>query len=260
MSSFIKKYSVEVGKIFQIGVDVLNGARSLKNVSLDLQLLAYNGIVQAAKIGTNEGKSLITLSAFLSDLPRQIAPDLKDLEKMSSLLARQITVASINIRRFLQYNVSLDASLKKFAEELGDRVFLQNIDLSDVNDLQELSRREFHSEGGEIIKSNLKNLSNKNVDILKQVGADLSSAFSTMRKAEEKIATMKRSGFIANYMGSNILIESSYITQDKRSFLDLVNAIRNIVDTLDKKLDEILGKIFEGEVILKRLKKIGESK
>ena len=97
MNNILEKYTTDIERVFNIGVEVLNGARSMRRISFELKLLAINGIIQAAKIGNNQGQSLITLSGFLSDLPSQIAPELNNLEQLTGVMAREITISSLRI-------------------------------------------------------------------------------------------------------------------------------------------------------------------
>lgn len=48
-------------------------------------------------------------------------------------------------------------------------------------------------------------------------------------------------------MGSNISIESSYLSSGKKDFEALVNNIKNIVFALNDKLDQILEKLIDSE-------------
>lgn len=253
MSHSITKYKDDVTEVFGIGVEVLNGARSLRSISQDLKLLAFNGIVQASKIGSEQGKSLITLSGFLSDLPTQISPELSDLEELAGKLSMQITICSIAVRRFMLYTVGLDTMLKTTENK---RRFERTYDLMDLNHLRQLKKQYSH---GDITfeSSNIQYLSGMNLELLSKLNDLLQQSLKTIEQSSKKIERIRRNGFIANYMGSNINIESSYITGTKQSFDGLVNNIRSIVEDLNEKLDLIQDKIQDGQKLLTSLIKSG---
>ena len=68
---------------------------------------------------------------------------------------------------------------------------------------------------------------------------------------------MSRNGFIANYMGTNISIETSYLPSNRQSFYGLVQNIKAIVDSLNSKLDVLLQHLIKSEKLLDNLIKFG---
>lgn len=256
MSNLISKYMTDINEVFGIGVEVLNGTRSLKGISLDLKLLAINGIVQAAKIGTSQGQSLITLSGFLSDLPIQIAPELSQLEVITSKLSGQLTICSIAVRRFLKYSTALQMTLDRVLKDLKSSYNSSDFDLLDLKELDKLSKHISLEKASEHDKKIIKAIADRNINIVDNINTLLYDAHTSIIKARKKIESIKRNGFIANYMGSNILIESSYLSTDQKSFSGLVSNIREIVLTLDNQLFKILESINHGDSILNSLAQI----
>lgn len=253
MSTVIEKYMSDITQVFSIGVEVLNGARSLKGISLDLKLLAINGIVQAAKIGSNQGQSLITLSGFLSDLPIQIAPELDELELTTSIFARQLTICSIAVRRFLQYSSALKKFIDRVLKGTNSTYNSNDFNLLDLRVLSKLHSHHAFNDINPIEKENLKILTHKNIIIVEEINNHLVDAHNSMIRATKKLDSIKRNGFIANYMGSNILIESSYLSSDQKSFSGLVNNIKGIVKILDEQLQIINENISKGDNIVTTL-------
>lgn len=256
MSAVIDKYMNDITQVFSIGVDVLNGARSLKGISLDLKLLAINGIVQAAKIGSNQGQSLITLSGFLSDLPIQIAPELVELEQTTAVFARQLTICSITVRRFLNYSVALNKLIDRVLKGTRSTYNSNDFNLLDLRVLTKLHTHHAFSDISNNDKENLRNLAQKNIEIVESINNLLFDAHNLMIKASKKLDSIKRNGFIANYMGSNILIESSYLSSDQKSFAGLVNNIKGIVKILDEQLHIISESLSKGDNIISTLIKV----
>ena len=210
MNKGIKKYIQDITNVFALGVDVLNVSRSLKTISLDLKLLAINGIVQAAKIGNNQGQSLITLSGFLSALPQQIAPELADLEGLTNQLARQITICSITVRRFVNYSITLDKTIKSaFVKKI--RVDSKDLNIYSTKVLQRLKHLPALNELEPLMKVNVLILAQKNLDLMLVLNNYLFSSLAIIIKARKKIERIRQNGLVANYMGSNIAIESTYL-------------------------------------------------
>jgi hypothetical protein len=250
MNDKLIKYKNDITKVFTLGVEVLNVARSLKGISLDLKLLAINGIVQAARIGNHQGQSLITLSGFLSDLPVQIAPELKDLEDLSNRLSTEITIISITVRRFMLYSMSLYAFSTKLTSEHNKTLRDVDINLMNSRELQDIDRNPLFRYSTKLEKENLRAIAQKNLSIIRSLNKLLSASEITITSSRNKIERIRRNGFIANYMGSNILIESAYLRGTNQSFNDLVSNIHNIVMNLNEKLDAILEKINESSKLL----------
>lgn len=256
MNKGIKKYIQDITNVFALGVDVLNVSRSLKTISLDLKLLAINGIVQAAKIGNNQGQSLITLSGFLSALPQQIAPELADLEGLTNQLARQITICSITVRRFVNYSLTLDKTIKSaFVKKI--RVDAKDLNIYSTKVLLRMKHLPALNELEPLMKENVLILAQKNLDLMLVLNNYLFSSLSIIIRTRKKIERIRQNGFIANYMGTNIAIESAYLYSGKKDFEALVSNIKNIVIALNDKLDAILDKLIDSEKILSNLIKLG---
>lgn len=253
MSSNLTDYKDDITKVFGLCVDILSVARSLKTISMDIKLLAYNGIVQAARIGSEQGKSLITLSGFLSDLPLKIEPELEDLEQYAGELSHQITICSITVRRFTLYSMGLMSTISRVAHEAGFSHADQQINLLNAKELKNISKNILVRKASDIHLKNIEYISAKNLSIIKSLNVLLNEAQSTILRSRKKIERIRRNGFIANYMGANISIESAYIRGNRKSFDGLVNNIKLMVDQLNEKLDSILEKISESETLLSRL-------
>jgi hypothetical protein len=253
MSKQINSYKSQINKVFELGIEIVNEARSMKIISLDLKLLAINGIAQAARLNTTQGQSLITLSGFLSQLPEQIAPDLAELEENSRILSRQITLTSISVRRFLQYSSSLD---KTIGLELGEqkRNFVK-INIFNSKDLVKLEQNTAFDDSDDQMKGNLSLLSRKNLGMIKTINLSLEDAQRIISKSKSIIERIRRNGLSASYMGTYISIESAYLTGSNSNFTGLINNIKEMFQTLDSKLKKILEQIAISEIMLERLLK-----
>jgi len=249
--SQLTKFREDISIVFKKGIEILVLSRALKSISLDLKLLAVNGIVQAGKIGSAQGQSLITLSGFLSDLPIQIAPELEGLEAVSSDLSRQLTITSISIVRFLFYSNSLASLLDDILIKNKSSFRSTDFDLLNTQELNKLSKHPLFAKVSPEEKRNIDLIAKVNINITNRSIEMLNKSLDLLAKAEQKIINLKRNGFIANYMGSNILIESSYLSTDQQSFIALVTNIRNIVERLNSNLDLMNNDIKSAQNYLK---------
>lgn len=258
MDNNLSKYKKEVVKVFGIGVDILNTSRSLRTISQDLKLLAINGIVQAAKIGNNQGQSLITLSSFLSDLPGQIAPELLELEEFSSKLAYKITICSLAVKRFMQYSQTLEIIFGSILETKDKNKSKIEVNLLKSKELMKIKNNKLLDNVAEPLKGNIISLAKKNVLLLEEINELFAEIQSSMQKAVNMTERVRRNGFIANYMGSNISIESAYLSRGQQNFDSLVASIKKIVEMLNEKLDIILNDLNDVAKSIDNLIKSGK--
>jgi len=107
------------------------------------------------------------------------------------------------------------------------------------------------------MKVNVLILAQKNLDLMLVLNNYLFSSLAIIIKARKKIERIRQNGLVANYMGSNIAIESAYLFSGKKDFEALVVNIKNIVTALNGKLDIILEKLIYSEKILSNLIKLG---
>ena len=226
MSEQITKYRKDISILFSEEVSILNNAREITNVSAELRLLAINGLLQASKVGSARGQSLITLSGFLSDLPKNITPELDILEKISIQLTRELTETLLLLIRVLFYTDTLENYINQLLANQNTSFRGDDFNLLNIKELKKLQSNELFSESPKTSLMNLKYLTQNDI---------------------------KRNGFIANYMGTNILIEASYLNEYQDNFNSLVENILNIINNLNKFLDIINNSIINAKNIIQNL-------
>lgn len=254
MSKLTSKFQKSISRLYIIGIDSLHENRKLKTTSLDLKLIAINGITHAAKIANVGGKSLITLSGFLSELPKQIAPELEELENHTLKLTNQLTLTSITVKRLLQYSNSLQRIIRLFFGK-NDADILLNYDYLSEKGLQSILNDEILNKLDGNRLYNIKFVINKNITILDTLEILFREVNSSLQKILLLIERTRRNALIADYMGSNIMIESSYLNAGNDNFRALVTDIKRIVNNMDKKLEFISDQLNEGRAILNQLNK-----
>jgi hypothetical protein len=257
MNNILDKYSNNIKTIFTIGVVILNGSRSLKRISIDLKFLAINGIVQASKLSNNQGQSLIALSGFLSTLPKQIAPELEDLEKITGQIARKITLCFIEVHRLTQYSSALYKIINGILLKTNTTIKATDINLLKTKELKNIDSNVFLYGVDNTYRQNIKYIANKNLLLLQKINNYFNEIQYLIQTAKKKIDRIRRNGFIANYMGSYISIEASILTKGRKNFEGLVHNIKNMFMVLENSLNTIDDKVSEGDNILSILIKSG---
>ncbi len=250
----LSKYRSDIIEIFEIGVAILDDARRLKSVSVDLKLMAVNGIVRAGKVASGQGKSLAALSGFLSDLPAKIAPDLDKLEALSGDLAVSLTEASIDVRRFINYTDGLSLIIESSGEERG----AQKFDLLKISNLRTIS---VSKQLKDIVGSGFPEivlLADRGVKVSEKITEKLIGAKNVMNQAKKRIADIGRSGFTASYMGTYISIESSYLRKESHDFASLIDSIKQVTIELDNRLSDLSDLILKCELKVEELIKLSE--
>ncbi|MEM7676885.1 MAG: hypothetical protein AAF449_12850 [Myxococcota bacterium] len=102
------EYNRQVNRVFGVCVDVQNTARPLARLANQMELLARNGVVHAAKLDLDLGRPLSVLTSFLSELPDQIEPSIVNIERTCGLLAVAVAECTNHIRTcYLQGQLSM---------------------------------------------------------------------------------------------------------------------------------------------------------
>jgi len=94
-------------QLFGICVDILNVGRSLQQLSLSMQILAINGVVQAAKVGNGKGRPILALVEILNHTPGDIRPEVEAIEHLCATLAKLAAHSSNIVWRYYQLISSL---------------------------------------------------------------------------------------------------------------------------------------------------------
>ena len=74
MHTVLTQFKRNINQLFGICVDILNVGRTLQQLSLNMQILANNGVVQAAKIPGGKGRPMLALVEILNRTPKDIRP------------------------------------------------------------------------------------------------------------------------------------------------------------------------------------------
>jgi Mg2+ and Co2+ transporter CorA len=155
--------------------------------------------------------------------------------------------------RVLFYTDTLENYINQLLANQNTSFRGDDFNLLNIKELKKLQSNELFSESPKTSLMNLKYLTQNNINKINQIHNKLISSRSLLDKVGEKIEDIKRNGFIANYMGTNILIEASYLNEYQDNFNSLVENILNIINNLNKFLDIINNSIINAKNIIQNL-------
>jgi len=257
-SAVIAQYQLMITRMFGIAVDILNVARSLESMAFEMQLLARNGVVQAAKVPAGEGKALLALAGILSSYPGTITPEVEGLGVQCKAIARHTAECTNLARRYFQHSKCLLTVLNRqiahgnteFMEELA------SLQLTHPGDLQRVLASRMLQQGDPLLRENLLYLGRQCLETLRKIQELLGQSLPFLTLAEDSVGSIKRIGETARYLGLCVGIEAAHLPgQGKTHFANLANGITTTVDGLNQKFQTIRDTIGSGRALLTQLAK-----
>lgn len=88
MLDALTQFNHRTNRMFGTCVEIQNMAAKLNRTTLEMRLLAANGVVYAAHLPGGEGRPLLALADILTGIPEQIRPAVRLLESLCADLAR----------------------------------------------------------------------------------------------------------------------------------------------------------------------------
>lgn len=257
-SAVIAQYQLMITRMFGIAVDILNVARSLESMAFEMQLLARNGVVQAAKVPAGEGKALLALAGILSSYPGTITPEVEGLGVQCKAIARHTAECTNLARRYFQHSKCLLTVLNRqiahgnteFMEELA------SLQLTHPGDLERVLASRMLQQGDPLLRENLLYLGRQCLETLRKIQELLGQSLPFLTLAEDSVGSIKRIGETARYLGLCVGIEAAHLPgQGKTHFANLANGITTTVDGLNQKFQTIRDTIGSGCALLTQLAK-----
>ncbi|MCS6287231.1 MAG: hypothetical protein H8K08_17580 [Nitrospira sp.] len=257
-SAVIAQYQLMITRMFRIAVDILNVARSLESMAFEMQLLARNGVVQAAKVPAGEGKALLALAGILSSYPGTITPEVEGLGVQCKAIARHTAECTNLARRYFQHSKCLLTVLNRqiahgnaeFMEELA------SLQLTHPGDLERVLASRMLQQGDPLLRENLLYLGRQCLETLRKIQELLGQSLPFLTLAEDSVGSIKRIGETARYLGLCVGIEAAHLPgQGKTHFANLANGITTTVDGLNQKFQTIRDTIGSGRALLTQLAK-----
>lgn len=257
-SAVIAQYQLMITRMFGIAVDILNVARSLESMAFEMQLLARNGVVQAAKVPAGEGKALLALAGILSSYPGTITPEVEGLGVQCKAIARHTAECTNLARRYFQHSKCLLTVLNRQIAD-GNAEFMEelaSLQLTHPGDLERVLASRMLQQGDPLLRENLLYLGRQCLETLRKIQALLGQSLPFLALAEDSVGSIKRIGETARYLGLCVGIEAAHLPgQGKTHFANLANGITTTVDGLNQKFQTIRDTIGSGRALLTQLAK-----
>lgn len=249
-------------RLFSVGVDILNAARTLDSMSAELQMLARNGVVQAAQMNRTsrgdhgEGASLLALAEILSGCPRRIAAQVARLGERCRAIASHTAHCSSLARRHTQHLNSLLLVLRRecgAGQADGLAVQLRDARLRGPGGLE---RALAQAECGHLppaLAANVRMIAERSAATARNLAGLLRQTGTCLRETEGILRAIERIADTVNYLGINVAIEAAHCADRGANFRQLAHEIQATVSRFEHKLQGIRHTAERGRVLLEAL-------
>jgi len=255
----LRAHQVEMTRLFSVGVDILNAARTLDSMSAELQMLARNGVVQAAQMnrssrgGHGEGAPLLALAGILSGCPRRIAAQLARLGERCAAIASHTAHCSGLARRHTQHLNSLLLVLGREcrgaqADELA--TLLRDVNLRRPGELGRVLARTDGWQLPPALAANVRMIGERSADTARRLSASLRQTGTCLRETGGILRAIERIAETVNYLGVNVAIEAAHCAERGADFRQLAREIQGTVARFEQKLQAIRHSAERGRVLL----------
>lgn len=256
MQNGLEQYKRNINQLFGTCVEILNVGRSLQQLSLSMQILANNGVVQAARISGGKGRPMLALVEILSNIPKEIRPEVKHIEDLCATLARLTASSSSIIWRYHQ----LVASLLFVVSESSQANKTESPDLSRLQfisqeDLVLLVRHPSLAAAQGLERHNYAYIAELCGSDLTHLHAELTAALRCLEQTHQALNGLKTIGLTVRYMAFCIASEAAGLAEAEANFKTLAMEISEVVDDLDTKMKAMRGSIDHGCEVLSSLLK-----
>lgn len=259
----LRAHQLDMTRLFSVGVDILNASRALDTMAFELQLLAQNGVVQAAQMNheagpqsRGEGKSLLALAEILADCPREIGPSLSDLGARCQSIATHTAHGMGLARQHVQHLKALLAVLSREAVAGGDTELVHELAVTPLRSPTAPTKLVRVCERWALapeLRANVGLIAERCAAALKGLMRHLSDTAACLRATDAVLHAITRIGGTVNYLGINVAIEAAHCDARGSNFRQLAQDIEKTVDSLKQKLAAIRDSAERGRVLIKAL-------
>ncbi len=251
-------------KVLWICVNILNIARSLDSLSFEINMLAKNGSINAARVDRSKGQMMVPLVAGLSDISQQIRTEIDLLKTECITLSRKISLCSVSTRRHYQYRKSLIQSLNRLQDQdqnplLDQSENSQILDIftskkrNTVNSLSSWLDEKLSDEVGELERANLEKVASKSDGSQNQFQVFTQESIRIIQAAIKRLERIEKIRLTAKYVASYISINVAYLEAGADRFHGLVENINSIVQQLDEQQQELIKYAEQGQRLLQTM-------
>ncbi|GMV48971.1 hypothetical protein FBQ96_00695 [Nitrospirales bacterium NOB] len=257
MHDALTLFKRNINELFGICVDILNVGRSLQQLSWSMQILANNGVVQAAKVGGGKGRPMLALVEILNHTPKEIRPEVASLERLCATLAK-VTASSSNIAwRYHQLLASLLSTIahSEQASTPATHDLLARLRFTTAEDVAQLMRHPRFAAEERLQRDNHTFIADLCQTNLVQLHERLKDAVRCLGETRQALGGLKMIGLTSRYMAFCIASEAAGLAEAEANFRNLSAEITRVVDDLDAKTRAMKDAIDHGQELLELLLK-----
>lgn len=258
MSDILALFKRNINQLFGICVDILTVGRSLQQLSISMQILANNGVVQAAKVGGGKGRPMLALVEILNHIPKEIRPGVQAVEQLCASVARLTASSSNLVWRYHQLIGGLLAGTRQdhhTATEKMDET-LSDLHFTTATDVVALMRHLLSmAHAGPLERENFTFIATHCQTNLADLQERLRETLRCLGNIRKALSGLKRIGMTARYMAFSIASEAAGLAEAAANFKRLSAEISQVVDDLDAKTLAMKTAIDHGEELVELLLK-----
>jgi hypothetical protein len=246
-----------INQLFGICVDIMNTGRSLQLLSSSMQILAINGVAQAAKVGGGKGRPILALVEILNHTPREIKPEVEAIEQVCAELARLTAHSSNIVWRYYQLIASVLAAMPQDGQSscLADRHLSSHLRFTTPEDITRLMTDPSFRLGEPIERDNRGSIAAICQTNLTELHARLSEALRCLNETRRALHGLKMIGLTARYLAFCIASEAAALGEAGMNFKTLAAEIGHVVDELDARMRAMKSSIDSGQSLVELLLK-----
>lgn len=259
-TTVLDQFMTDINSLFRICTAVTNFARSMNAMVREIELLAMNGVVHAAKITEGQGKPLLALGEILTDLPRRISPEVRELETWCNQVAKNTAKCSDLVRRFHQHLSCLLVMLyrESRSEDFSTIERLAALNLTRASGIASLVKGLQWEKMPPLCQANMKFLAAQCQTNIAETTRLLKASDHHLKRAHLSAENIKALGITARYLALYISVEAAALREAQSSFQNLASTINGIIDRLEQQFKVMNQTIAEGCDLLRRLSQEGD--
>ncbi|MFO0706845.1 MAG: hypothetical protein U0412_08325 [Nitrospira sp.] len=257
MHDVLSLFKQNINQLFGICVDILNVGRSLQHLSLSMQILANNGVVQAAKIGGGKGRPMLALVEILNTTPKEIRPEVAAVEQLCASLAQTAAKSSNIVWRYHQLVGGLLAVMRRREQTAGSaaEVDWSHLRFTTAADVVQLMRHPSFSSASGLEQDNYSYIASLCQTNLVELQTKLKDALRCLGETRRALGGLKMIGLTTRYMAFCISSEAAGLAEAEANFKNLSAEITHVVEDLDAKTRAMKEAIDRGQELLELLLK-----
>ncbi|MDH5667145.1 MAG: hypothetical protein OEY86_03950 [Nitrospira sp.] len=237
MLDVLSVFKRNTNQLFGICVDILNVGRSLQQLSLSMQILAINGVVQAAKVGDGKGRPILALVEILNHTPGEIRPEVETIERLCAKLAKLAAHSSNTVWRYYQLIAGLLTTIPR-EYRTSSRMHadaILDLPFTTPDDLAQLTAHPTFQTGDALARSNRQSIATICRANLTDLHERLEEALSCLDDTRRALHGLETIGLTARYMAFCIASEAAGLGEAGMNFKNLATEIGKAVDELNAK-------------------------